>query len=61
MEALEAEIGLLEAEKAQLQAALCRGQLSGEALTEKSKRLPPLEEELDEKSMRWLELSELDS
>ena len=61
MEALEAEIGLLEAEKAQLQAALCSGQLSVEALTEKSKRLPQLEEELDEKSMRWLELSEIDS
>ena len=61
MEALEAEISLLEAEKAQLQAALCSGQLSVEALTEKSKRLPQLEEELDEKSMRWLELSEIDS
>ena len=61
MEALEAKIGLLEAEKAQLQAALCSGQLSVEALTEKSKRLPQLEEELDEKSMRWLELSEIDS
>ena len=61
MEALEVEIGLLEAEKAQLQAALCSGQLSVEALTEKSKRLPQLEEELDEKSMRWLELSEIDS
>ena len=39
----------------------CSGQLSVEELTEKSKRLPKLKDELDEKSMRWLELSELDN
>jgi ATP-binding cassette subfamily F protein uup len=33
--------------------------LSIEELTEKSKRLPLLKDELDEKSMRWLELSEI--
>jgi ATP-binding cassette subfamily F protein uup len=58
-EQLEKEIEALEAEKAAIEAALCSGTLSVEELTEKSKRLPLLNEELDEKSMRWLELSEL--
>ena len=43
----------------QYQEALCSGLLSVEDLTEKSKRLPLLKAQLDEKSMRWLELSEL--
>jgi ATP-binding cassette subfamily F protein uup len=42
-----------------LEEELCSGTLSIEALTAKSKRLPQLKDELDEKSMRWLELSEL--
>ena len=42
-----------------LETQLCSGQLSVEELTEKSKRLPKLKDELDEKSMRWLELSEI--
>ena len=58
METLEKEIEALEAEKKEIEAALCGGSLSVEELTEKSKRLPLLNEELDEKSMRWLELSE---
>ena len=58
METLEKEIEALEAEKKEIEAALCGGFLSVEELTEKSKRLPLLNEELDEKSMRWLELSE---
>lgn len=57
-EQLEKEIEALETEKKELEDALCSGTLSIEALTEKSKRLPKLQEELDEKSMRWLELSE---
>ena len=61
MEQLEAEIAALEEEKKDLEAALCSGQLSVEELTEKSKRLPALNEELDEKSMRWLELSEIEN
>jgi ATP-binding cassette subfamily F protein uup len=60
MEQLEKDIAALEEEKAQIEAALCSGALSVEELTEKSKRLPMLGEELDEKSMRWLELSEIE-
>ena len=59
MEALESEIDALETEKAALEKALCSGTLSVEELTTKSKRLPLLQEELDEKEMRWLELSEI--
>ena len=59
MEQLEKEIVQLEAEQHELEEALCSGTLSIEELTEKSKRLPVLKEELDEKSMRWLELSEI--
>ena len=57
MERLETEITALEAEQHELEEALCSGLLSAEELTAKSKRLPQLQEELDEKSMRWLELS----
>lgn len=59
MEQLEADIAALEAEQADLEQALCSGTLTVDELTEKSKRLPALKEELDEKSMRWLELSEI--
>ena len=61
MEQLEMEIAALEEEKKGLEVALCSGKLSVDELTEKSKRLPALNEELDEKSMRWLELSEIDN
>ena len=57
-EALEATIAALEAEKAELETALCSGTLSIDDLTAKSKRLPILQEELDAAEMRWLELSE---
>jgi ATP-binding cassette subfamily F protein uup len=59
-EQLEREIAALEDEQCQLEEALCSGTLSVEELTEKSKRLPLLKDELDEKSMRWLELSEIE-
>jgi len=59
-ERLEKEIAALEAEQQQLEEALCSGTLSIEELTEKSKRLPLLKDELDEKSLRWLELSEIE-
>lgn len=59
-EQLGKDIETLEAEKKQLENDLCSGTLSVEALTEKSKRLPKLQDELDEKSMRWLELSEIE-
>ena len=58
-EQLERDIAALEAEQRQLEEALCSGTLSVDELTEKSKRLPLLKDELDEKSMRWLELSEI--
>ena len=60
MEALETDIAALEAEKKALETALCSGTLSVAELTEKSRRLPVLEEELGEKEMRWLELSEIE-
>jgi len=59
-ERLTQEIELLEAEQKQIEEALCSGQLSIDELTEKSKRLPLLKDELDEKSLRWLELSEIE-
>ncbi len=58
-EQLEKDIALLETEQHKLEEELCSGTLSVDELTEKSKRLPLLKDELDEKSMRWLELSEL--
>ena len=58
--ALESDIEALEHEKKEIEDALCSGLLSVDELTEKSKRLPVLNDELDEKSMRWLELSEIE-
>ena len=60
MEQLELEVAQLEEEKRAIEEALCGGTLSVEELTDKSKRLPLLNEELDEKTMRWLELSEIE-
>lgn len=57
---LEKDISLLETEKKQLEEQLCSGKLSVEELTEKSKRLPIVNEELDSKELRWLELSEIE-
>ncbi len=59
MQQLEKDIEALEAEQRMLEEQLCSGKLSVEELTEKSIRLPKLKEELDEKSFRWLELSEI--
>lgn len=59
-EQLEQDIACLEEEKKQIEESLCSGELSVDELTEKSKRLPQLETELDEKTMRWLELSEIE-
>ncbi len=59
MQQLEKDIEALEAEQRTLEEELCSGKLSVEELTEKSIRLPKLKEELDEKSFRWLELSEI--
>jgi ATP-binding cassette subfamily F protein uup len=58
-ERLQNEIDKLEKEQIQIEESLCSGTLSIAEITELSKRLPILKEELDEKSMRWLELSEI--
>lgn len=58
-ETLEAEIDVLTKEKEQIETALSSGQLNSVDIIEMSKRLPLLNEELDEKEMRWLELSDL--
>ena len=58
-EQLTQEIEKLTDEQKKLEDALCSGTLSVEELTEKSKRLPEIKDELDEKEMRWLELSEM--
>lgn len=57
---LEKEIQVLEEEKKELEQALCSGDLSVEELTTKSKRFSEIDDLIDEKSMRWLELSELE-
>ncbi len=57
-ERLEKEIAALEEEQQRIEPALCGGSISIEEITEMSKRLPLLKDEIDEKSMRWLELSE---
>ena len=59
-EQLEKEIAELETEKAQIEEQLCSGTLSVDELTEKSKRLPEVNDLIDEKTMRWLELSEIE-
>ena len=61
LQQLEADIETLEKEQKQIEEELCSGTLSVEDLTQKSKRLPQLKDELDEKSMRWLELSEIEN
>ena len=61
MEQLEKDIESLETEKKQIEEALCGGTTSVEEITTMSKRLPVLNDELDEKSMRWLELSEIEN
>ena len=60
-EQLEKDIAALEAEQKQIEDALSSGIISVEEITRMSKRLPLLKDELDEKSMRWLELSEISS
>lgn len=59
-EQLEKDIAKLEQEQKEIEKALCSGTLSIDELTEKSKRLPEIKDALEEKEMRWLELSEID-
>lgn len=58
-ERLEKEIAALEEEQKSIEEALCSAMLPIDELTEKSKRLPIIKDELEEKEMRWLELSEI--
>lgn len=60
MQQLEQDILHLETEKTELETALCSGEISIDELNAKSKRLPTVCKELDDKSMRWLELSEIE-
>ena len=60
LEQLEKDIAALEEEKKNLEQALCSGLLSVQELTEKSKRLPRVDEEIETKTLRWMELSELE-
>ena len=60
-EQLEKDIAALEGEKEQIELALCSGALSVDELTEKSIRLPEVNNLIEEKTMRWLELSEIES
>ena len=61
LQQLEKDIAQLEAEQKILEEQLCSGTLSVAELTEKSKRLPQLKDELDEKCMMWLELSDIET
>ena len=60
-EQLEKDIAALEGEKEQIELSLCSGALSVDELTEKSIRLPEVNSLIEEKTMRWLELSEIES
>ena len=59
-EALGKEIDELEQEKKDIEAALSSGSISTQVIIDLSKRLPVVNDLLDEKSMRWLELSEIE-
>jgi ATP-binding cassette subfamily F protein uup len=59
-EQLEKEIAELEQEKRDIEAALCGGVSDVDEITRLSKRLPEVNDQIDEKSMRWLELSEME-
>ena len=59
MQQLETEMEQLNAEKAEIEAALNSGTLPADELIQKSNRIGELIDLLDEKEMRWLELSEI--
>ncbi len=56
--ALSTEIEAMEKEKKSIEESMCSATLSVEEITDMSKRLAQLNEELETKEMRWLELSE---
>ncbi|HBL77544.1 MAG: ABC transporter [Bacteroidetes bacterium GWF2_42_66] len=57
-EKLGTEISALENEKKEIETALNSGELSNDELLRQSQRFAEISEILDEKEMRWLELSE---
>jgi ATP-binding cassette subfamily F protein uup len=57
---IEKDLEELEQEKATLEADLCSGSISSALLVEKSKRIAEIIDTIDEKTMRWLELSEIE-
>ena len=59
LETLETDIQSLEQEQQRLEAQLSSGSLSTEEIMTQSKRFSEVSALLDEKTMRWLELSEL--
>ena len=59
LQQLEKDLQALETEQKDIEQQLCSGKLSVDELTEKSRRLPQIKAEMDEKEMRWLELSEI--
>lgn len=58
---LEQTIEALEAEKKNIETALCSGTLSVEQLTTMSKRLPELNDDIEFKTLRWMELQEVEN
>lgn len=60
-EQLEKDIATLETEQKQIEAELCSGKLDIGQLTEKSKRFAELKDIIDEKTMEWMELSEIEA
>lgn len=60
-EQIEKDLETLNAEKEAIEQALSSGNISVEQITEMSKRLPVINDTIDEKEMRWLELSEMEA
>ncbi len=59
LEAIEKEISSLETEKLEIETIMNSGLLYGTDLIEKSKRMSQILSEIDTKTMRWIELSEI--
>ena len=58
---VEKEIEQLEEEKKQIETALCSGNLSVDELTSLSKRLPELNDIIETKTLRWMELEAVEN
>jgi ATP-binding cassette subfamily F protein uup len=58
---LEEEIAQLENEKREIESALCGGNLQVDELTLLSKRLPQLDNIIEDKTLRWMELESVEN